>query len=310
MTLTPKAIYQDLKNKVLDKSSAINSLISLIDNIESIDARVQSIEILGKIGLKFKLNGKKNQIFDFLENLLISDSNESVRRISAELIKNIFKNKAISPFEWSLKHENSMAYLFAIIRALGEINSKNARMLLLDEINKIESQKFKRSLQNLHLDISSEEIPSYELVEIMISYKILDYFKRNHNKIDFEVDKGRVIKLNLSHIMQKHVFGWNILETLPSFISELKSLKYLDLRKNMISKLPNSFGSLSNLEYLDLSYNELKSLPESIKSLKSLKFLDLSWNKITSLPKWIKALSSLEVLKVDGNNLEEILSST
>ena len=68
MELSPHIIYDDyIKNKI-DKSSAINQLLSLIDNSENLFIRIQSIKKLDKIKPTDKY------IFDLLENLLISDS--------------------------------------------------------------------------------------------------------------------------------------------------------------------------------------------------------------------------------------------
>ena len=39
MSLTPKAIYEDFKNRDLDYTSAIELLITLIDNTDNIDTR-------------------------------------------------------------------------------------------------------------------------------------------------------------------------------------------------------------------------------------------------------------------------------
>jgi len=84
MPLTPTAIYTDLKNNELDRSSAIEILISLIENAESINTRTESIKILEKISVKDK------KVFSVLENLFISDSNEKVRCLSSQVLKNLF----------------------------------------------------------------------------------------------------------------------------------------------------------------------------------------------------------------------------
>ena len=67
MLITPSKIYEDFKNNILDKLSAVNILISLIENSKNNIIRTESIEIIEKIGYK------DEKIFNILENLLISD---------------------------------------------------------------------------------------------------------------------------------------------------------------------------------------------------------------------------------------------
>ena len=72
MPLIPKAIYDDFKNGELDKSLAIELLMTLIDNSESTETRIESIRVLNEIPLN------NDQTFKFLEHLMISDLNENV----------------------------------------------------------------------------------------------------------------------------------------------------------------------------------------------------------------------------------------
>ncbi|KKK60812.1 hypothetical protein LCGC14_2375470, partial [marine sediment metagenome] len=52
MTLDPKKIYEDFKRKDIDRLAAIDSLIYIMGNNDSIEIRVEIIEILSKIGDK------------------------------------------------------------------------------------------------------------------------------------------------------------------------------------------------------------------------------------------------------------------
>ena len=79
MPFTPEAIFKDFKNNDLDKSSAVDLLISLVDSVETVKTRLDSINIIQKI------NYKDKKIFNFLENLLIADSNEEVRCQAAKV---------------------------------------------------------------------------------------------------------------------------------------------------------------------------------------------------------------------------------
>ena len=102
------------------------------------------------------------------------------------------------------------------------------------------------------------------------------------DKFNFEINNGELTELDLSNI-SSHIFKWNILKTLPEFISTLSSLKNLDLKINRLTMLPESIGSLSSLQSLDLSYNNLEEVPEVIQTLKSLEKLNIKQDLIFKL---------------------------
>jgi len=100
MILTPEKICEEFENNNLDKHTAFDLLISLIENSENENDRVKSIESLEKIGI---FNGKT---FNILENALISDSNGNIRNAAAKVIEKKFSNeKALVPLKWAIKHE-------------------------------------------------------------------------------------------------------------------------------------------------------------------------------------------------------------
>jgi Leucine-rich repeat (LRR) protein len=51
-----------------------------------------------------------------------------------------------------------------------------------------------------------------------------------------------------------------MLEELPEYFGQLRSLRHLDLYSNRLEKLPVSFASLKNLKWLDLKNNPLVSI--------------------------------------------------
>ena len=74
-------------------------------------------------------------------------------------------------------------------------------------------------------------------------------------------------------------------------MSNLSSLKILNLSWNNFTELPEWIGELKSLEELNLWGNKLESLPESINALSSLKVLKLNYNKYNEkLPKLLKDL--------------------
>ena len=99
MPLTPNAIFQDLQNKDLDKQSAVELLLTLVENAENIDTRIESLKTLSKI----QVDDEKT--FRFLEHLLISDLNEDVRNLTINVLQNNYNEKALDPMIWALEHE-------------------------------------------------------------------------------------------------------------------------------------------------------------------------------------------------------------
>ena len=115
MPLTPHAIYNDLKNNFIDKASAVELLITLIENVDNLTTRIDSIETLEKTKIKNK------KVFKTLENLIVSDSSENIRMAAIPTLKTLFQEKAITPLKWALHHENSLNCLITIIKNLGDI---------------------------------------------------------------------------------------------------------------------------------------------------------------------------------------------
>jgi internalin A len=89
-------------------------------------------------------------------------------------------------------------------------------------------------------------------------------------------------------------------------ISELVSLKSLDLSSNSIVSIPEDFGKLVNLESLDLSGNSISDLPRSFANLKSLKTLRLDGNNFSDIPTAISELHQLVLLDLSINKLASI----
>ena len=153
MALSPEKIYEDLKRNIIDKSSAVDLLIFLIGNDNSLEIRLESIRTLQKI----KVSNEK--VFSVLEDLLVSDSNEEIRELAANSLKELFQEKALSPLKWALEHENSLQVLMSIINIIKEINDHNAKSIFIDVVGKFEIDKFSNSIRALYLN---KEIQSFK----------------------------------------------------------------------------------------------------------------------------------------------------
>ncbi len=320
MPLTPNAIFEDLKNKDLDKPSAIELLLTLIDNAEKPETRIESIKILEEIGTA------DQKTFKFLEHLLISDTNENVRNLTCKVLKNLYLDKALAPISWAFEHETSLKCLITIISTLAEINPHKSKSILIDKINIFHQKKSVYNLNRLFEKKDIKDLSNSELANILINYYIISSLKLTFGYIKFTVnDSGLITELDLSNV-ERYSSSLSKLENILELIFSLKTIKkcdlrfnhlvkipavlnnsieYLDLSYNKIIKLPN-FSKFTSLKTLNLKSNRLRNLPESIGLIKSLENLNLRNNMLAKLPSSISSLSSLKSLDLHGNKLTSI----
>ncbi|KAL5704100.1 hypothetical protein ACHQM5_022573 [Ranunculus cassubicifolius] len=114
------------------------------------------------------------------------------------------------------------------------------------------------------------------------------------------------LNLLLSHFSElKHLrlldLGWVwTIKSVPSWIGQLKLLRFLSLENTGLTSVPTSVCSLLNLQVLLLGLNEFTTLPSSIGNLKNLRVLDLSKTFIKVLPESIYSLTNLQTLNLRG----------
>jgi len=291
MVLIPKKILEDYESNNLDRQSAIKSFISLIENSDNNEVRVECLRNFEKIGIKGE------EIFKFLENLLISDLSNDVRTVTAELIRNNFIDKALPVMKWAIIYETNCECLYYVLSALKLINNEESRSVVIDEIKKIKKMKyllpdsnisnkpFRKDLKKLFKTKKVEHYSQSELVDIIMNFKIIAALKNKFYSVYYELDNAKVVKLDLSDI-EYEVRGWksefkNNIKDLSeiSGLTRLKSLKYLYLSNNQISNIKD-LVNLPELTQLYLSNNIIKDEInlEYIRMLPNLTYLDISGN--------------------------------
>ena len=171
MLITPTKIYEDFRNHNLDKQSATDILLSLIENSKNDIIRTESIEIIEKIGYK------KEKIFKILENLLISDTIKQVRIAAANAIKNNFLHKALTPMIWAIQNESSISCLriineciIKIINTVVEKENKINKSILIKEIKSITDYKFRDNINDIIEKGKIEAFSNEKLAQILIDH--------------------------------------------------------------------------------------------------------------------------------------------
>ncbi len=300
MPLTPKAIYQDLKNKELDFNSALELLITLIENTDNLDTRVESLKILEKI------QAKDEKIFKLLENLLISDLNKNVRNTAALLMQTNFLERALEPMNWALEHERELICLITIISTLSKINNLKSRSILIEKLNYFAHQENKYNLKNIFSRKNIERLKTHDLAELLINYYFIKLLKAKFGFINYKFNNnGYITQLDLTNVDPQGIYLTNFL----NLISNLRQLRELDLRFNNLIELSEISNESNSIISLDLSYNKLINIPDSIEKLKSLKELNLKSNRLRTLPGSLSSLLSLQILNLRNNILTKIPKS-
>lgn len=107
---------------------------------------------------------------------------------------------------------------------------------------------------------------------------------------------------DLTHHLVRLELEWNELTVLPASISSLKLLEYLSLNHNDIHTIEEGgLTDLTTLKHLDLSSNALTTLPPGLSQLTNLTYLTVSKNRLTEWPTSVHELKNLETLGISSN---------
>jgi len=342
--LEPERIYTDFINENISKEVATDFLIIFIENSDFHMRRIESLEMIDKIGLRTE------KLFKTLENWVVSDEMQVVRAIALKIIVWLFPKKSVDTLEWvlsTIKHANEFKnhFMFATLFDLiywsdekylspfrSDIKEKidpfiqkyvkegvilnEAVFLALFEIQygnikirKVENDEFQQINSNEHLYYRIND--SGNILGIYITGRILFipeylYELKFLEELELKSTFITTIPESVGELISLKALnlGWNHIKTIPDSIKSLLFLKNLNLCNNKIKKIPNSISSLRSLEKLELSHNKLKSIPDSIGALKNLTTLYLCRNKIDIIPDSIISLNSLKLLDLWNNNIQ------
>jgi len=274
-SLIPRNVYQNFVDQKISKFEAIRLMSSLIEETEDTDLQIEGIQILNKLGKD------SYKIFKILENFLISDENEKIRRAAAETIFQNYLESGFDSLMWSILNDTSPLVLRSI-RDLVKNNVDNRviklKVILNRRINSLAS-KYK---------IVPEEVSFLLDLGIQIGKDNIIYLGEDTYYV-FEDNEVCIIKNG--HITELSI---SLKSEIPQSIDLLKKLKFMDLSSNFLIELPNSLYKLKELKELDLSWNNFTTFPKILTKLKSMEYLDLSNNQINNIPENFKSLDNLK----------------
>jgi len=274
-------------------------LTSIIENYEQEKSRLEAITILNTL----KIKNKTKTLFDFFENLLLSDSSEVIRNAAAKHIGTNFLEFSLPVFRWVIQHETSYRCLITVVNSLVKIHTSEAKSILLEQVKKIReikylnvnkgfmNKKYRKVLKSYFKRNLINKLSLKQLAAILINFLTIKNLIEEIPNAYFELDEKLLLidKLDLSDYLEFEVkgtpWGWkNNICSLSQItgLSNLKHLKTLDLSNNQIGDLWG-ISELKNLTHLILSNNQISNLKnlEYINQLSNLQFLDLCGNAIT-----------------------------
>ncbi|MFW9946884.1 MAG: hypothetical protein ACFFDX_08665 [Candidatus Odinarchaeota archaeon] len=298
MNLTPQKIYEKLNNNDLDKKSSIDLLLSIIENSDEDQLRLESIEVLDRI------RAKDEKIFKMIENLLVSDTSPELRNSALNYIFINYQERILPLIKWAIKHETSYKCLVALIETLAKVKDIESKNILIEELKKIrkvkylnierryENKKFKRGIKRILKTSNLESISHRHISEIIVNFLTVKHLSEKFPNVYFEISpiSLQVEELDLSDYLEYEVkgtpWGWkNNISSISEIegLSLLRNLKKLDLSNNQIEDI-DKLKDLKLLTHLIISNNKLKDMRNlnPIQNLPNLEFLDLCGNEIAN----------------------------
>lgn len=298
-----------------------------IENSEKPEERIEAIEKL------IKIEKKNESSFEFFENLVISDENETIRLRSAAFLIENYEDKAKETLFHVFSNENSidlLELLFSFLVKLDENKVQEQIIHLIREAITKNTKYFQLCFKNSKIQVEEfidlvKSNSTSEIFSIYSNYRIIDYYIQNkyiwessiYNLIDqtYEISKsGYVIRLRFStsKVSFSSISQIKYLEKLTHLkdlsiqdVSEFNSLKGIEQLPNLTTlTIKNSnlndfmlLENLKNLETLDLSFNQFKEI--NLEKFKSLKFLSLACNPLKSISGFetLKQLSEIVILE-------------
>ena len=310
----PSKIFEQFIQNLLDKRTTTELLTTIIDNSEEESLRVSALIYFEKLGLN-------DSFFEILEQLLISDSSQTIRLFAINVIRENFLHKAFPLVNWAIQHEKSYPCQVSLLKTLKEIQDDSTKNSLINYLNQLlnESNEERNFMQKYDLVIRKLlksdiiKLTQNQLADTLINYITILELSISYRYISYEINEelGVVTELNLSDLELETrglPFGWkyNIksIEEITGLLN-LTHLMKLDLSNNNISSIKDLMR-FKYLRELNLSNNKLSNEIEIeyLNNMYSLQLIDLHDNSIAE--KVTKSEFRSEVNVILKSSLQEL----
>ena len=201
MQILPREIYEATQIQEMDKLTAIDLLISILEHGEDDLIREDCIEIFSKLSID------QDHLFPLVENLFISDPNEKIRCASAKLLGKCFLDKCLEPMLWALGNESSYECLIIIVETLEKLDTNASKNVLRNKIESIQHPLFHSSLKPLIKNNKLNKLSSHELSNILKNFFTLSFLERKFSKLKYTLQDAIIQKLDFSSV-DNQVINW------------------------------------------------------------------------------------------------------
>ena len=278
-----KKIYDSVIKNNLNKDTAVEMLLSLIEGSDSVDIRIECVKIFGKIA------NKSLKVFKILENYLLSDESPLVRAAAAKATINNYPKISFNSLLWTIEHDNSNIILKTLYEAFENSDNNNFGILII---------KLKEKLKTIY-GIVPKECKFLLDLDVQVNFFNPNFFNIYLSNSITGVISGNYMMCATKngHIKALNLSNWEI-SKLPDSIGNLIELNHLILKDNNLKNIPELISLLKNLETLELGNCQITSLPDSFGNLKKLKKLTIERNfKLSSIPNTILQLAKDNIMQ-------------
>ena len=276
-SFSAKKIYNSVINNNINKDTAVEMLLSLIEGSDSVKIRIECIDVFGKIA------NKSLKVFKILENYLLSDENPLVRAAAAKSIIYNYPKIGFNSLLWTIEHDNSSFILKTLYEELENSDKEDFDILII---------KLNEKLKTIY-GIVPKECKFLLDVDVQVNFFNPNFFNIYLSNSITGVVSGNYMMCATKngHVKALNLSNWEI-SRIPDSIGNLIELNHLILKDNKLKNIPESISFLKNLETLELGNCQISSLPDSFGNLKKLKKITIERNfNLNSIPNVILQLA-------------------
>lgn len=250
----PEKEIKTLDYNHIGKSYIVEQLILMVENIDDTSIRCDCLKALENIDFK------SNKLFFDLENLLISDSEDEIRKQAAIIIGKKFDAQGIDPLIFSILHEKRYDNLLTILLILEKFKVSEIHEILLRKL----SQFSGLNINNL------KNYPSNQLIHVLINQLTLSCLERKFNNLEYKQKCGYIYELDFSKVNNK-ILDWHYREMIQDH-TEIHGIKHLT-RLEKVTPFSLSWAIRNDFT--------MHCQVELLKTVRNLKFKSISGPLIT-----------------------------